>query len=130
MPVWTGTTMEPFVIGSLWGNLTDDNQATLVFTGTTFKLEDDLQDVWGEVSAGVNFFNPPSATTSTASAARPACASRGRLNCPRLPIRTYSALPRPVEWRHRAACVRLDDGQRSSPGQRPKPANARRTRQA
>ena len=63
MPVWTGTTMEPFVIGSLWGNLTDDNQATLVSTGTTFKLEDDLQDVWGEVSAGMNFFNP-SANTS------------------------------------------------------------------
>ena len=34
-----------------------------VSTGTTFKLEDDLQDVWGEVSAGVNFFNP-SANTS------------------------------------------------------------------
>jgi autotransporter family porin len=32
-------------------------------TGTTFKLEDNLQDVWGEVSAGVNFFNP-SANTS------------------------------------------------------------------
>jgi len=31
--------------------------------GTTFKLEDDLQDVCGEVSAGVNFFNP-SANTS------------------------------------------------------------------
>lgn len=63
MPVWTGTTMEPFVLGSLWGNLSDDNQATLVSTGTTFKLEDNLQDVWGEVSAGVNFFNP-SANTS------------------------------------------------------------------
>lgn len=86
MPVWIGTTMEPFVIGSLWGNLSDDNRATLVSTGTTFKLEDDLQDVWGEVSAGVNFFNPsantsvfakatsPSATTSTGSAAKPACA--------------------------------------------------------
>jgi autotransporter family porin len=37
--------MEPFVIGSLWGNLSDDNQATLVSTGTTFELEDDLQDV-------------------------------------------------------------------------------------
>ena len=34
--VWTGITMEPFVIGSLWGNLSDDNQATLVSTGTTF----------------------------------------------------------------------------------------------
>jgi outer membrane autotransporter protein len=24
---WTGTTMEPFVIGSLWGNLSDDNKS-------------------------------------------------------------------------------------------------------
>jgi hypothetical protein len=63
MQLWTGTTMEPFVIGSLWGNLSDDNQATLVSTGTSFILKDDLQDVWGEVSAGVNFFNP-SANTS------------------------------------------------------------------
>ena len=63
MQVWTGTTMEPFVIGSLWGNLSDNNQATLVSTGTSFHLEDNLQDVWGEVSAGVNFFNP-SANTS------------------------------------------------------------------
>jgi hypothetical protein len=39
------------------------NQATLVSTGTTFILKDDLDDVWGEVSAGVNFFNP-SANTS------------------------------------------------------------------
>ena len=60
---WTGTTMEPFVIGSLWGNLSDDNKATLVSTATSFTLKDDLQDVWGEVSAGVNFFNP-SANTS------------------------------------------------------------------
>jgi len=30
---WTGTTMEPFVIGSLWGNLSDDNKGTLVSTG-------------------------------------------------------------------------------------------------
>ena len=63
MQAWTGTTMEPFVIGSLWGNLSDDNQATLVSTGTSFHLKDNLQDVWGEVSAGVNFFNP-SANTS------------------------------------------------------------------
>jgi autotransporter family porin len=50
--------MEPFVIGSLRGNLYNDNQATLVSTGTTFHLEDNLQDVWGEVSGGVNFFKP------------------------------------------------------------------------
>jgi hypothetical protein len=40
------------------GNLSNDNQATLVSTGTTFHLEDHLQDVWGEVSGGVNVFNP------------------------------------------------------------------------
>jgi len=57
MEAWTGTMMEPFVTGSVWGNLTDDNQATLVSSGTTFRLQDDLDDVWGEVSGGVNFFN-------------------------------------------------------------------------
>ena len=54
---WDSTLMEPFVTGSLWGNLTDDNQATLVSTGRTFTFQDQLDDVWGEVSAGVNFFN-------------------------------------------------------------------------
>jgi len=61
--VWTGVTAEPFVIGSLWGNLSGDNQATLTSTGTNFILKDNLDDVWGEISAGVNFFNP-SANTS------------------------------------------------------------------
>ncbi len=37
-------------------------KATLVSTGTTFRFEDDLDDVWGEVSAGVNFFNPSAST--------------------------------------------------------------------
>jgi autotransporter family porin len=40
---WAGTTMEPFVIGSLWGNLSDDNNATLVSTGTSFTLKDDCE---------------------------------------------------------------------------------------
>jgi autotransporter family porin len=62
-PIWAGTTMEPFVIGSLWGNLTDSNEATLVSSGTTFHLEDDLDDVWGEVSVGANFFNPTASTS-------------------------------------------------------------------
>jgi len=60
---WEGTMMEPFVTGSLWGNFTDNNQATLVSTGTAFRYQDNLDDVWGEVSAGVNFFNL-SATTA------------------------------------------------------------------
>jgi autotransporter family porin len=62
MPAWTGITMEPFVIGSL-ATSSDDNQATLVSTGTTFRLEDNLDDVWGEVSAGVNFFNSKAGAT-------------------------------------------------------------------
>ena len=40
MQAWTGTTMEPFVIGALWGNLSDDNKITLVSTGTSFTLKD------------------------------------------------------------------------------------------
>jgi autotransporter family porin len=63
MNVWAGTTMEPFVIGSLWGNLSDNNEATLVSSGTTFRIEDNLEDLWGEVSAGVNFFNPTANTS-------------------------------------------------------------------
>jgi len=46
----------------LWGNLSGDNQATLVSNGTIFRFEDNLDDVWGEVSAGVNFFNPSAGT--------------------------------------------------------------------
>ena len=63
MQVWTGTTMEPFVIGSLWGDLSGDRQATLVSSGSTFHFEDNPQDVWGEVSAGVNCFNPAANTS-------------------------------------------------------------------
>jgi|GEM_PF-939627 len=57
MQAWEGTLMEPFVIGSVWGNLSDDNSATLVSNGRTFNFQDDLEDVWGEISGGVNVFN-------------------------------------------------------------------------
>jgi len=57
MEAWTGTLMEPFVIGSLWGNFSDNNTATLVSTGRTFHFQDNLNDAWGEFSGGVNFFN-------------------------------------------------------------------------
>jgi outer membrane autotransporter protein len=56
--VWTGTTMEPFVIGSVWGNLSGDNKAHLTSFGTSFAFTDDLTDAWGVVSTGVNFFAP------------------------------------------------------------------------
>jgi hypothetical protein len=38
-------------------------QSTLVSTGTSFTLKDDLQGVWGEMSAGVNF-PPPTPLSS------------------------------------------------------------------
>jgi outer membrane autotransporter protein len=60
---WEGTTMEPFIIGSLWGNLSGDNHATLTSTGTKFGFTDDAEDTWGVVSTGVNFFNPSASTT-------------------------------------------------------------------
>jgi autotransporter family porin len=62
--VWSGTLMEPFVIGSVWGNLgSDTNRATLTSNGTTFHFQDDLDETWGVVSAGVNFFNFAANTT-------------------------------------------------------------------
>ncbi len=62
--VTTEVKMEPFVIGSVWGNLSGDtNTATLTSSGTAFVLKDQLDDVWGEVSAGVNFFNFGTGTT-------------------------------------------------------------------
>jgi outer membrane autotransporter protein len=54
---WEGTMIEPFLIASLWGNFTDNNSVRLVSNGTTFSLNDVLDDVWGELSAGVNLFN-------------------------------------------------------------------------
>jgi autotransporter family porin len=55
---WEGATVETFVIGSLWGNLSGDNQATVTSNGTTFKFEDNPDDVWAEVSLGVNLADP------------------------------------------------------------------------
>jgi outer membrane autotransporter protein len=66
--VWEGTTMEPFVVGSLWGNLSGDHNATLTSTGRDFQLVDERDDVWGEVSVGVNFFNPGAQTAVFAKA--------------------------------------------------------------
>jgi outer membrane autotransporter protein len=53
-------TVEPFVIGSVWHEFEDNNQAVLVATGAstaTFNLLDDLEGTWAEISAGVNVFN-------------------------------------------------------------------------
>ena len=63
MPVWTGTTMEPFVIGSVWGKLSGQQTASVTSNHATFNFEDSPEDVWGEMSAGVNFFNPAAGTS-------------------------------------------------------------------
>jgi Autochaperone Domain Type 1 len=57
-----GITMEPFVIGSVWSNLSGDNEASLTSFGTPFLFEDDIPDVWGEASLGVNFVAPGALT--------------------------------------------------------------------
>ncbi|MGH6737234.1 MAG: autotransporter outer membrane beta-barrel domain-containing protein [Methyloceanibacter sp.] len=59
---WTGVTLEPFLIASLWSDLGDAREATLVSSGETFNFEDDPEEIWGEVSAGVNLFNPSANT--------------------------------------------------------------------
>lgn len=60
--IWEGTTFEPFLIGSVWGLLSDDSSAKLTSMGNTFVFTDEPDDVWGEISGGVNFFNPEAQT--------------------------------------------------------------------
>lgn len=62
MQVWESTTFEPFLVGSLWGVLSDEHNASLTSTNTQFFFSDDQDDVWGEISGGVNFFNPEAQT--------------------------------------------------------------------
>jgi outer membrane autotransporter protein len=62
--VWSGIRMEPFVIGSLWSNLSGENKATLTSLGTTFVDFTDTPDrLWGVVPTGVNFFSPSASTS-------------------------------------------------------------------
>jgi hypothetical protein len=63
MALWPGITMEPFVVASLWGDLAGDRTAKLTSNDVSFTFEDDPQDVWGEVSAGLNVFNPSAHTS-------------------------------------------------------------------
>ncbi|WP_159079824.1 autotransporter outer membrane beta-barrel domain-containing protein [Methyloceanibacter sp. wino2] len=60
--IWEGTTFEPFVTGSFWGLLSGEHSATLTSRGTDFVFTDKPDEVWGEVSGGVNFFNPEAQT--------------------------------------------------------------------
>ena len=62
--VGSGIRMEPFVIGSLWSNLSGENKATLTSLNTTFvDFTDEPDDLWGVVSTGVNFFSPSASTS-------------------------------------------------------------------
>jgi len=52
-----GALVEPFVIGSVWGDFSDDNSAAVTSLGTPFgPFTDDGDDVWGVLSAGINGF--------------------------------------------------------------------------
>jgi autotransporter family porin len=51
-----GGVIEPFVVGSLWGDLSGDNKATITSSGTSFGFIDKGEDVWGVVSGGLNLF--------------------------------------------------------------------------
>ena len=51
-----GGVIEPFVVGSLWGDLSGDNKATVTSSGTGFGFTDKGDDVWGVVSGGLNLF--------------------------------------------------------------------------
>jgi outer membrane autotransporter protein len=51
-----GGVIESFVVGSLWGDLSGDNKATVTSSGTNFGFTDKGDDVWGVVSGGLNLF--------------------------------------------------------------------------
>jgi hypothetical protein len=51
------TTLEPFVIGSLWTELAGDNEAYLLSLGRAFQFSDKHEETWGEASVGVNLYN-------------------------------------------------------------------------
>ena len=51
-----GGVIEPFVVGSLWGDLSGDNKATVTSSGTSFGFTDKGDNVWGVVSGGLNLF--------------------------------------------------------------------------
>lgn len=64
---WNDTRIEPFVIGSLWGTLAGKNTAQLTSFGTTLPtFEDDIENAWGVISAGVNLFSPSKHTSAFA----------------------------------------------------------------
>ena len=59
---WGGTIVEPFFTGSFWHEFEGDNKASLTSAGYKLSFKDELDDSWGELGGGVNFF-----TSSTSS---------------------------------------------------------------
>jgi hypothetical protein len=47
----------------VWSNLSGEQTASVTSNHATFNFEDSSEDVWGEISAGVNFFNPSAGTS-------------------------------------------------------------------
>ena len=60
---WEGATLEPFLIASVWSNLSGENNASVISSNTTFEFVDEPEDVWTVLSAGANVFNPGAQTT-------------------------------------------------------------------
>ena len=60
---WQGATLEPFLIASVWSNLSGENNASVLSSNTTFEFVDEPEDVWTVLSAGANVFNPGAQTT-------------------------------------------------------------------
>ncbi|MGD9502210.1 MAG: autotransporter outer membrane beta-barrel domain-containing protein, partial [Methyloceanibacter sp.] len=64
-----GAVVEPFVAGSVWGDLSGDNTATVTSLGTTFgPFTDNGDDVWGVVSVGLNSFGAEGKSSAFAKA--------------------------------------------------------------
>jgi outer membrane autotransporter protein len=64
-----GTLVEPFVVGSVWGDFSGDNKATVNSLGTVFgPFKDKGDDVWGVVLGGLNIFSPSGKSSAFAKA--------------------------------------------------------------
>jgi hypothetical protein len=53
---WGNTVVEPFFTGSFWHEFEGDNKASLTSSGYKLSFKDQLDDSWGELGGGVNFF--------------------------------------------------------------------------
>ena len=60
-----GALIEPFVTGSIWGDFSGKNSASLTSLGTGLgAFTDEGDDVWGVVSGGLNAFSQSRRTSA------------------------------------------------------------------